>query len=82
VRQAHTALSYGTGDVELCSLSEVPRRFVLGVSTGHVASQTLSDPTCFRTPLGKPIDMTWNFEEGHIYDDVNRLLTPFGLKGW
>lgn len=80
--------------VDECSRELMPRRVVLGISTGHAGTKTLSNKhaasvnpfldltemACYtETAAGPPI--VWNFEETHIYGD-RAEVGESGLKSW
>ena len=79
-----------SSSVSDCRHDGMPRRVVLGVSTGHAGTGTLSGTArfhphytengCYVADTGAP-SIVWNFEASHVYLDGPELAQP-GLKSW
>ena len=70
--------------VDDCSREEMPRRVLLGVSTGYAGSATLSNGKSVYSNedcYSNSSDFLFNFEVKHIYRDTKKLKDT-GLNAW
>ena len=56
-------------------------RWVFGISTGHTATETFSNPDCYAHVDGPPSALVWEFEASDRYGD-ERHPSTHGLKVW